>query len=517
MSAYPQATRKRSPAKSGSAFNSTRKRKKKRPVWVTLLVIAITVLIVAGSALWIAAFKFYNVISNSMAPTLIGGEFDRDKLVCWMLSFPGRLPRRWEVVLFDTPEIGANRQLIPGFDIGGQQGVTVKRAVGLPGERLAIANGDIWTRPIGGGTYVRQIKPDHVQRGLWISVYEEDFAELTVNELAHFWEFANESGVSIAPGGPLSLIPGEERCGMTYRPVTRTGGSGAWNLEILPGIPDRYVLLQDVIFNCATKECGANFSVTVRNQKLQGRCPRCGQLSFENRIAFYGFRSGLPEIGPYAAGHVAQEDPKHNRGNSYFFVPDLRVRTDIRLASPDSSFVIALRMNNKEDTVRLSRNTAEVNGVAIPLGNALTANEWTSVEFYRVDGALRLFLNGGEKPLFDQIVHVEEKPDTQETGKTNGVSMFAEGGGVIMRNIAIDRDIYYFSGTEHAIENYLSGMEDTGEVNIPDGTFFPMGDNTTVSLDARSWGPVNLDLLTGTALRIVQPTDRARAIPMPES
>lgn len=492
------------------------KRRRKRPLWITVLVFCITAAIVIGCVFWLTTFKFYNVVSNSMAPTFRGGEFERDRLLCWMRSFPGREPRRWEVVLFDTPEIGKNQEFLPGFDIGGQQGITVKRAVGLAGERLAIADGDIWTHPLRGGVYRRQVKSDLVQRALWISVYGEDFQDVSLEEFGHFWQQDGDGRFVLGNDRTLMIIPDGGRCGMVYKPVTRAGASGAKDLIVLPGIPDRYVLAQEVIFHCQTPGCGNDFAVKVENQKIQGRCPVCHKVTFETGVAFYGFRSGLPEIGPYAVGRVPQEDSQHNRANSYYFVPDLRVVMSLRLATPASACLVSLRMGDGEDVLRVSGGKIEINGAPVPNAPTAQPGAWTRLEFYRVDGALRLFLGGTTTPAFDRIAHNDPKPEGQDSGQTSGVAIFAEGGGVEIGNVSIDRDVYYFSGSEHAIFNYLSGMEDTGEVNIPAGTFFPMGDNTTVSLDARSWGPVDQALLKGTAYRIWRPEERAGPIPFPD-
>lgn len=512
------------PEKSYSTGKTTRAarpapKRRRRPLWLNALIVFICLVVISACVFWVTAFKFYNVVSNSMAPTFRGGEYERDRLLCWMLPFPGREPRRWEIVLFDTPEVGRDQEVMPGFNTGGQRGITVKRAVGVADERLAIAGGDIWTHPLAGGRYTRRIKPDLVQRALWISVYREDFQDINLDEFGHHWLQEGTGRFELGGDRVLSIAPDGARCGMVYKPVIRTGGNGGKLLEVLPGIPDRYVLEQEVLFHCKTPNCGNAFGVLVDNQKIQGRCPVCRTMNFEDSVTFYGFRSGLAEIGPYAVGLVPQGDGLHNRANSYYFVPDLRVRLNMRLAGNASTCAVSLRTDDWEDVLRVSADRIEINGVPLADAPAVQPGVWTSLEFYRVDGALRLFLNADGKrpqPLFDHVMHNTPKPEVQETGQISGLTIFAEGGGVDIRDIAVDRDIYYFSGSEHAYSSYLSGMESTGEVNIPQGAFFPMGDNTTVSLDARSWGPIEQSLLKGTAIRIWRPEERAGAIPLPE-
>lgn len=58
-----------------------------------------------------------------------GGDAVGDRLIVDRLAFIFRSPRRWEVVVFRSPVDGRS--------------LNVKRVVGLPGERIAVANGDV--------------------------------------------------------------------------------------------------------------------------------------------------------------------------------------------------------------------------------------------------------------------------------------------------------------------------------------------------------------------------------------
>lgn len=487
-------------------------RKRRRRFWINAIAVLFTVLVLLGCGFWIAAFHIYNIGSNSMAPTLLGTAFERDRVLCWMLAYHYRQPRRWEIATFDTPGAAANREIMPGFHTGGESGMTIKRVLGVGGERLAIANGDIWTRPLTGGTFTRRVKPDQIQRSLWIPVYAEDFKDVRLNEFLHYWEESGR-GKSVIDEQTLRLIPNGEAFGIVYQPVIRRGGSGGKIEEVLPGIPDRYMLAQEVSILCATPGCGTVFAVVVNSQKVQGRCPVCSQVTFEKGVSFYSFRSGLAEIGPYAAGGINQGDSQHFRANSYYFVPDLRAQLDVMVQDAGSALEIELNQDDKADVLRISADAMTINGRAVsasPIGQG----KWTHIEFYRVDGAVRLFVGDSTKPVFDQLLHREAKPDVENTGMTSGLGLTAHGNGASIRNLSIDRDIYYFSGGEHAIYNYLSAMEN-GEVDVPEGTFLPLGDNTTVSLDGRSWGALDNSSLRGVAVRIWRPLERARFLPIP--
>lgn len=101
-----------------------------------------------GSLLLFFVVKFFLadvfvIPSDSMVPTLIQG----DRVVVTR-RWPGWRPERWQVVTFRHPGVDG-----PGT-------TWVKRAVGLPGEDIALWRGDVY---VNG---VLQVKPDDVNAGL---------------------------------------------------------------------------------------------------------------------------------------------------------------------------------------------------------------------------------------------------------------------------------------------------------------------------------------------------------------
>ncbi len=499
------------PGRNGGINGATGVRRRKRTRNTRIVAIA-TACIVAASAFWLFGFRLTTVVSNSMAPTFSGTAGRRDQILCGLLPYFYRDPKRWEIIVFNAPKRAENGTYGP-FETGGESGLTIKRLVGLPDERLAIRNGDIWTRPLAGGAYVRAVKPDRVQRALWISVYGEDFNDPDPGIFRHYWREDGNGEWRLGADRILRAAPAAGAYILAFKPMVRAGTLGDSEMP-LPGIPDRYVLAQEVFFHCANPACRNYFSLDIDSQKILGRCPACKTVNYEPGIVDYTFRSGLAEIGPYAAGDVKQGDQKHFRTNSYYFVPDLRLRAECMLASPDSICRFALAHGDEADVLGIAKEGMTVNGVPVP-GVAVKTGEWLSVEFYRADGAVRLFVNGGDKPVFDRILSSEPIAEESGEGIPGNVAMEVEGGEVAFRSIRIDRDIYYFSGEEMRIANYLNAMEKGGEIDIPQGTFLPLGDNTTVSLDGRSWGPVEDYLLRGVALRIWRPAERAGWIAQP--
>lgn len=481
---------------------------------------AATACIVLASLSWILAVGVFQVSSNSMAPTLEGGPVSRDRIVCWKPAYLFRPPRRWEIVVFQAPANGADREVMPGLRSGGESGVTVKRLAALQGERLGFAAGDVWIRPPGDDSapFRRQVKPDSVQRRLWIGVYAEDFADVNAEEFLYYWNREGAGEVRIGGDRSLSLVPdGGGGLGISYRPRVPVSHP-EYSIADLPGIPDRYVLKQNILFKCPNPECGDNFEVLLDSPKIQGRCPACRLLSHEEAAVFYGFRSGLAETGRYAVGYTGerQGDPNHVRLQAYHFVPDLRLAFDVRLLPPAASCRVSLTGAGREAAVRLGGGKAVLSVDGRDAAEAvIPADGWTRVELERLDGAVRLFLGEERRSVFDRVVWEEEKPDTDWRAADSGAAIRVEGGGAAFRNLAIDRDIHYFGSSRHGGGSFTRHMDTNGEIGIGEGGFFPLGDNTTVSLDGRSWGAVDMSLLRGRAVMIWSPKERREWLPEP--
>ncbi|SHI88721.1 signal peptidase I [Geosporobacter subterraneus DSM 17957] len=68
----------------------------------------------------------------------------------------------------------------------------------------------------------------------------------------------------------------------------------------------------------------------------------------------------------------------------------------------------------------------------------------------------------------------------------------------------------YVNG-EELTEDYLSSTYTSGDIEIdriPEGKVFVMGDNRDNSLDSRSFGPVNIEMIQGKAIFRVLPVDK---------
>lgn len=490
-------------------------RRRKRRLRNEIIVVCLTLPIILACAFWLFGFHFYKVTSNSMSPTLLSieGEWS-DKLLCSLVAFKRREPRRWEVVIFHTPT-PKNIEAAAAAPLSLEHEMTVKRAVGLPGERLAIRSGDVWTRADAGGVYTRQVKPDKVQRGMWIPLYDEDFTQAGEREFLHFWQQEGNGSLTVAEAdGVRHLRPFPEEGGLTFRyqPRVRVGWGGR-ETALLPGVPDRYLLPQTLLLACPAEGCGGSVSVWHDSGQVQVRCPTCGRFLFEEAIQLYSYNSGLLAVGPNSADDMQNGVSTAMRTSPYRMVADLRLRCTVMFASPQDRLSLVLADNGSEDVLEAAAGRLSLNGKVLSSGDLMPADKWTEIELYRADGALRLFVRNQEVAL--PPARAVAFPEENEENASSGVSLTVSGGGVRLRRIALDRDIHYASGFGNDYMPQFKTMGKEGEIALSPGMFFPLGDNTELSLDARAWGPVPLALVRGNVIAITQPIERRRLIPVP--
>lgn len=489
------------------------------------------ILVLAGAiaiALVIKAYVFdvYLIPSGSMETALHGRPDGGDRIFCSKLSYRFRPIKRWEVAVFEFPYEAAKRS-DADYEVEQYRGQNfVKRMVGLPGETLAIAKGDVWAKRDGEREYARLVKPDTVQSGMWLNVYEECFSDLRENELPEFWRVNGE--VELPRGGPLTLLPGDGETTLDYRPRVPAGRRKE-NLPELPGIPDRYTLRQPVQFRCpATKgngePCGAIFVKTIKTHNAAARCPECGTLAPETAAVFYHRRSGLPLEGRYAVNPMyARQGEDSYRQYDYRIVPDLRTVLDAALSRNDSWLGVRLSEDNRNVEARFNadgRIELRVNGApSLPEHRALAdlaPGRRERLEFYVADGRARVFVGESRKLFLDVQIWDDRRPSPRSLPRSSGVRLSAGGSGASLYSVKIDRDVFYYSGWERYEDDKFDQIGSQGEIYINNESFFPMGDHCVSSYDARSWGPVPLNHLRGPALFVWWPPDRLGVIPRPE-
>lgn len=443
--------------------------------------------------------------TGSMEPTLHGRDNAGDRILCTKINYLWRNPQRWEVFVFKFPYMQT-----PQGEQSPYKGENyIKRCVGLPGETIALRRGDVFVSK-DGEPLQRQIKSPAVQAGIWIPVYEQALGEVSAEELGYFWQVANwrKDGNAFVSGGESAVL--------TYLSRTR--------FDQLPGIPDRYFRRQYVDYACRADGCGGKLRRTASSPMLTARCPRCQRMLTEEDIVYYDFRCGYP-INRYRSFMLQAaklgDSTFRSTDDDWHFVPDLRIQTRARLAAgaelelqifDDRHICTAViradgRLRFKVDGRPLpaellrpeQQNAAELlagvtlvgtepGSVQLPAGT-IQAGAWHEWDFQRVDGTLRLFVDG--KPVLLSGLFDVGVPEDQKDPQNSHIDIVARGA-VALERLRIDRDIYYYC-TLTPRSRFINGL-----YRLPSNGYLALGDNQPSSSDSRDWGPVPQENLVGT-------------------
>ena len=185
---------------------------------------AVTMAIIMAVMLKYFIIEAYKIPTGSMQPTLMGNKqlAIEDRILVDKLSYHFRDPERFEVVIFKYP-LDRSKNFI-------------KRIVGMPGEKLRIDNGDLWTRKSDDEPWKILRKPANVQADMWKPLIGRSARQQgwAANAAARKWQIADKeisargSGVARYPG-KLDSIRDEYKDGyprkMAAQMVARNGGN----------------------------------------------------------------------------------------------------------------------------------------------------------------------------------------------------------------------------------------------------------------------------------------------------
>jgi signal peptidase I len=102
-----------------------------------------------------------------------------DRVLVLKTLYPFFGPNRFDVVVFKNPT-----------DTQGESANYIKRLIGLPGETIWIADGDIFAKQNGSvdGEFEIQRKPEYIQRSLWRPVSDTDAIPTNTMALSRPWQ-----------------------------------------------------------------------------------------------------------------------------------------------------------------------------------------------------------------------------------------------------------------------------------------------------------------------------------------
>jgi len=439
--------------------------KKEKPSHALEFIQSLLVALLLAIVIRYFAFEAFKIPTSSMEPTLLGDVEYGDHVAVNKLAYKLSVPHRWDIVVFKKP--GENRNLI-------------KRCVGLPGDELEVAGGEVFNK----GKLLR--KPWGLMDQFWNPYFaQSEFREAKVNRN---WSIKGEprfSQFSLDLEGPAE---------MHYVPWQRQVRNGVVESAT---INDTYLRLP--LLANAVSPSGARFQPTISDfyvvEDLDRGTQDRGLYSPVND-------EKIPDKSPDWPRYYAKG------GNSFwqlgnYDVPDLRLDMSFRVNSPSGSMVINIA-EGKGDTRKVRKLLIPFGrqGVVIEdgLGNRLAVNTAKmtplmlgssyDVTFCVIDGRAAFFLSG---KLIDSL----EFDVPHEVRRGNEIYLeLSQDAAISIRSISIFRDIFYTPRSE----TFRIGAE----------KYFMMGDNSPNSNDSRSFGEVSRDALVGRGFLIFWPLSRIR-------
>jgi signal peptidase I len=390
---------------------------------------AFGVAILAAVLLKWFCIEAYQIPTSSMQPTLMGdtdaGVNDRilvDKIIQTI-----REPKRWDITVFAYP-LQKNQNY-------------VKRMVGMPGDRLHIAGGNLYlvADVEGKRSYTILRKPADLQREIWKNVY-----------------------------------PARRLCRSESKALGNT-----W-----VGQPNRIFSESDDTIAIALE--GQQASLLFRDEEDGG---------FIDRVW-----DGYPEATAHAIRDAQRKKGQHLGRQE--IVPDARITATITAEKALESFameievlrpgfdrwVYALVVRGGKGTLQVRAKETQILGTSPEFALELSPGVATELSFAHVDDQLIAWRDGKEIQSFDTAAWACREgcgPDPQkgvlaDNQRVTPQILFKGSGKVVLSDLRLDRDLHYTrSGAPEIIE-------------VPEGHYFMMGDNTLQSVDSRDWTAITI-------------------------
>ncbi len=366
----------------------------------------------------------FRIPSSSMEPTLLGNENHNDRLFVNRWIYNVTPIKRWDVVVFLYPL--------------NQEKHFIKRLVGMGGEQIAIADGDIYIN----GKIVR--KTARAQRSLWLKVNR-------VESLAGFYAWNPNLKTTTFDESAQSVRMTASGKAMSW---FRFGGS--------PHIRDGHELGDGV-----------------------------GPRDF-NVLKYFRAGDSTPQtkgdsVNGYLVGDV--------RLSCQITASAKTRRVTLEIISGDQIYRMLVPVVGEGATDELEYLSGpEGRQKKVLVGDfALQAGKSHELVFWHLDGRVGIELDGKRKTFDDPAIELAEvrfKTDRAE------VAVGLDSGEVLLEELALDRDVYYTN--TGILARVPSKPPET--FDIPEGYYFVMGDNSPNSSDSRAWTIERITLNDGRVI-----------------
>ncbi len=477
------------------------------------------------------------------------GSFSGDRIIVSKFRYDFTQPQRWDVIVFKFP--------------GNATQNYIKRLIGLPNETIRIQGGNIWVRQGQEGEFSIARKPPDKMDVLLQLVNDTD--HLSQRMLEAQWPLPWIEGLPLDP--PANPRWKGERTGAS-RVSFSTDGKGpeaAW-LRFRQLVPTRDEWHQYILATPPSRPADDSQIVDIKGQLI---VDFCHYNSAPNPAA--SFKSG-GSLNPVADGEgplhytLLQVEQDSQAGAGHHWVDDLALECLADVESASGALLLDLvragvhhqcRIDVASGEATLTRTDIDGQPLAFGAGGkevasvkgqtAMRGPGSYRVKFYNCDHQVVLRVNGAvisfDGPTtYESPQLVVPRSEADDYGDLMPAGIGADQLALRLSQLRVFRDVYYIaqkndgSGYDSDLDRILSGPDgleaffrapnlwtdeaflagrQAVEFELGPDQFFPLGDNSPASQDARTWpggqlrmpapNYVERDLLIGKAMFVYWP------------
>jgi signal peptidase I len=482
--------------------------------------------------------------------------FSGDRILVSKFAYMFKKPKRWDVIVFKYPNDARINY--------------IKRCTGLPNEKLQVYNGDIYTTKKGDARAVVERKPANIVNTMLQPIYDSNYLSKTLVKagVPNAWQPFPKDNTSWQT--KQSESEWQATCDATssadvtwLRYYHRVFGPKTVRSNSLLGNQRPPVRLSwDMVEGPVDGQIDPYFSspifdFTSYNSSLVAhRSSIIDKNEKPNKL----YRSGVNprEYAQFGFWQSDQRSPINFMNDGVNWVGDLACEFDVDVQSTTGTIVLDLVEAGRHHTCTIDVATGRAKlGITRKreVLDAFTEGEAkvpaifaeTSVrsgkarlKFANVDDQLLLWVNGRlQKFSSSSQFDVGDRPGVgqnpawtaQDPLDAAPVGLGLKGVKATVSRSRVWRDVYYIASSNGdysfnpvlAQESLLdrNQWEKTdvvcerrvGNYTLGPNEYFPMGDNSPASSDARYWGPLPEELLIGRAILVFWPHHWNRPIP----